>query len=930
MGKNILSCDYDIIILSETWLTSYQSDRELSLYNYNIFRCDRSLLTSNLSRGGGVLIAIKSTLTCIAIDNPDDTIEQTWVLMNTNQKRLVIGCVYIPPSSCDLNYEKFGHSISAVCQKYSDAEIYIFGDYNLPHITWKNTTLGVDIISHALTSTATLNSATLLSNFINFNNLHQYNDICNVNDVLLDLVFSNVNFLKIDSPIDIISKIDNHHPPLSCSVPLNLDKSKTFSPLKFNFEKGNFQDILSYLNTFNWDLMFSNTNLEDDLDIFYNIIYTRFCEFIPTMRSSKNRYPPWFDSNIRNSITDKKIAHKNFKTTNSIVDYLTFSELRSSCKSLIADAHKNFNSRIENNIRHDPKSFWKTVNSYKSDTDIPDNVTLGDVTSNNPTETAELFATFFSSVYNPNSDNVPPYNDHLDNPTILSEINLSYDSVLKSLSELKIDRSAGPDGIPNVYLKECRSALALPLTILFNKSLSSGIFPKHWKVSSVCPVYKKGNKKDVSNYRPICILNSIPKLLEKMITPLIHRAFEHMFIEQQHGFSGSKSTLSNLTIITSYLSNALDRCGQVDVVYTDFAKAFDKVPHKRLIEKLSGFGLRGTMLRWLSDYLTGREQLVRIHDIYSRKYLAPSGVPQGSHLGPLLFLFFINDIAGFLKFCKFLLFADDAKLFLEIVSLEAAANLQEDLNSFVYWCTINGMTLNVEKCNVVRFTTKRKPFNVIYTVHDFPLSLVDVIKDLGVIFTSNGTFKVHIQTIVNKALRVLGFIKRTLHFIAPSTFLLLYVTLVRPIIEYASPIWSPYYKSEINLLESVNRRFMRHLAYLNGTPMSYLNHDYSYIQNTFSIQSLCNRRKINDMLFLHKIINNVINSTELFNLFKFSTQSRTLRSVTIFNCKCNHLRDQHSVINRLQSMGNVIGTKYGWTSMYFNHFRRLLMYKFSN
>ena len=906
----------------------------MALFNYDIFRCDRSAESSQFSRGGGVLIVTKSHLSCTAIENPDESIEQIWVLLISNHKRFIFGCVYIPPLSDSVLYDKFGLSLNTIRQKFPDAELYVFGDFNLPRINWNNTTLGVDAVAVTQTSPFILNSATTLSHFINFNNLHQFNTITNKNDVLLDLVFSNVNYLQITNPDDILSKIDNHHPPLNFSLNIKLPKIKVFAPLKFDFKKCNYQDITDYLNSLDWYHLFSNSDLETNIDIFYNIIYTTFCDFIPTYRHIDNDYPPWFTNDIRNTIQNdilkKKLAHKKYKRTGLEEDYLAFSSLRSLCKYKIAAAHSRYNTKTENNILHDPKSFWKFVNSYNSDTNIPSKVTLGNTTSTSLSETADLFASFFGSVYNTDSDNLPTLDNNPEIPTILSDINISLSEVLKSLSELKIDRGAAPDGIPNVYLKECRLGLASPLTILFNKSLSAGKFPTQRKSSSVTPIYKKGKLDDVSNYRPISILNSIPKLLEKIITPIIYNSFSHLFIEQQHGFSGSKSTLSNLAIITSYISNALDRHRQVDVVYTDFAKAFDKVPHKRLIEKLSKCGLRGPLLRWISDYLSGREQMVKISDIYSLSYLASSGVPQGSHLGPLLFLFFINDVASVLKYCRFLLFADDAKFFLEIDSLESAAYLQEDLTRFEQWCDINGMVLNVEKCHVIRYTTKKLPLIVNYTLYNTTLLSVNEIKDLGITFSCNGSFKLHMRNIVNKAFRVLGFVRHTLPFVSPSTFLLLCVSLVRPIIEYASPIWSPYFMTDINLLESVQRRFMRHLAYLNGTPMSYTNHNFSFIYNTFSIKPLYLRRKTADMLFLFKIVNNMINSTELYNLLNFHVHTRTLRTNSVFALKTSsHLRDQNSVLNRIQYMGNTLGVNHNWIAMNIYDFKRLLDQSYS-
>ena len=273
-------------------------------------------------------------------------------------------------------------------------------------------------------------------------------------------------------------------------------------------------------------------------------------------------------------------------------------------------------------------------------------------------------------------------------------------------------------------------------------------------------------------------------------------------------------------MVNAYISETLDNGGQVDVVYTDFSKAFDRVSHPILLEKLWKFGVRDPLLRWCADYLTGRSQLVKLGDSISQPILVTSGVPQGSYIGPPFFLVLINDLPDIIKHCISLLFADDAKFLLRIDSPISPELLQSDLRALENWCDRNEMQLNVDKCSILRYGTKKSLIFFPYRLYNTPLSVAREITDLGVIFSSNFSFKALIERIKNKSLRILGLLNRILPFKNLVTYKRLYESLVRPVIAlYASPIWSPYLKVETSLLESVQHKYMRQLVFLNGTPM---------------------------------------------------------------------------------------------------------------
>jgi hypothetical protein len=465
-------------------------------------------------------------------------------------------------------------------------------------------------------------------------------------------------------------------------------------------------------------------------------------------------------------------------------------------------------------------------------------------------------------------------------------------------------KSSGPDGIPNIFLINCIDTLADILKILFNRSLSLGIFPEIWKSGHIIPILKKGDKNDVSNYRPICILSAIPKLFESIVLNKITTQISSLITPYQHGFVSRKSTLTNLSIYNEFLVQILSERGQVDSVYTDFSKAFDSVCHNILLQKLYAYGVRGTFYKWIETYLKNRVLLVKVGNSLSEPFLATSGVPQGSHLGPVLFNLFINDIVQVFGGVRFLLFADDLKIFHDIKSTDDCISLQDNLNRLHDWCDRNMLHLNTNKCQVIRFRKTRSPILFNYNFNGTSIKSVNSLRDLGVTFSEDLSFNLHIEEVLGKAMRILGFVLRLSSDLRSLTsFRLLYVSLVRPLLEYNTTVWSPYYSNSANSLEKVQRKFLRFINYKKGIPIEDIN--YSSLMNELKLPSLSNRRKLFDTIFLYKIIRGHVDCMDLVELIKYHVPTRNTRQLMLFherNSKTNY--SYYSPIARLHRFGN--------------------------
>lgn len=461
----------------------------------------------------------------------------------------------------------------------------------------------------------------------------------------------------------------------------------------------------------------------------------------------------------------------------------------------------------------------------------------------------------------------------------MKDLLLDEASISSKIASITESFSCGSDGVPASVVKRCGLSLSPVLCYLFNLSIRCGVFPSMWKMSLILPLHKKGRRDDISNYRPIANLPCFAKLFESLIYDALYFHSKPFLGSFQHGFRRGKSTASNLVEFTNFCTSNLEQGKQVDCIYTDFSKAFDRLNHQLLLYKLKLLGFPPLFVGWLSSYLSNRSQRVIFRSSLSKEVKIESGVPQGSHLGPLLFIIFINDIISAVPHSKILCYADDAKIFRVISNSSDCVALNSDLTLFNNWCHRNFLPLNISKCSVMSFARNKNPLHFVYEVGGSSLARLDKCRDLGVIFNPQLSFADHIDSVVLKANATLGFVKRwSREFRDPYICKQLYCALVRPILEYACPVWSPYHLSEIKRLESVQRRFLRFA--LGSLPWSdpFNLPPYSDRLKLIGLTSLEKRREISKTTFLFDLLQGSINSPELLDNISISVPTRSLRS----------------------------------------------------
>jgi hypothetical protein len=410
---------------------------------------------------------------------------------------------------------------------------------------------------------------------------------------------------------------------------------------------------------------------------------------------------------------------------------------------------------------------------------------------------------------------VPPRID------VLQDLDLTRfdgESVLKALLSLKNSQSVGPDGFSASFYRECAHALSHPLTLLFNCSLDSGKLPTCWKKARVVPIYKKGNAADPANYRPISLTCVPCKVMEKIIRGhMMDHLDEHKLLcSNQFGFLPGKSTTLQLLQCLDDWSRDIDSGSPVDLILVDFAKAFDSVVHSKLCTKLSSYGFNGPILNWIKDFLLDRSQSVCVGTATSIEKSVISGVPQGSVIGPLLFIIFINNLQCTSTAVEMPKYADDVKLYRAIVSNLDYRDLTEAVGQLEDWSSTYQLPIAAEKCSVLHFG--RKNLKMDYSLHQNLLKKVTITKDLGVTFTSDLKMSHHCCTIVKTARQRAAMVRKC--FLSKDTVNLVvaFKVYVRPVLEYASQVWSPYMLKDIDHVESVQRSFTKFLPGMRNKP----------------------------------------------------------------------------------------------------------------
>lgn len=780
------------VLIAESWLKSTIPDSLCCLGGYRIYRADHPD-----DRGyDGVCIMIRSKfcdrfqITDFSLDTPGT--DNLFLTLKSPALTMTIGCIYRPRACASDNALLEGLSrLSTEC-----SNLVVAGDFNVPELNWPLRTIPNGTGMPALF--AQMLSDSNLSQLIEEPTRFRQGQ----NSSTLDLLLTN--------DTDLVTSID-FHPPLGKSdhscITFNLQFVSQRVPRKLrkDFSSVDFLKLSDAISSLNWNMLLGTPSVE--------IMWSEFTETVERLINQYSRRrsslscpgKPWITDCLLGMIQTKRNLWQRFKRSRSDLDFSRHRSFSNRLSLEIRKARVQYEDRIATGSSR--KEFFRHVRS-RLNTKVsvpllhdPD----GRVCSDNE-QVAALFARSFSAVYSNEPPGECPEVLTPRNAASLQHVDFPPHEIEHLLRNIDGSTSPGLDGLAASVLKRCATALSAPLSLLYKASFTQGVLPQSWLDASVTPIFKKGDKLNPENYRPISLVPIVAKIAERVI---LNRLLPFMLDSgvipgQQHGFIPGRSVLTNLLQCMDSWTKSLDKGIPVDVLYLDFSRAFDRVPKRRLLHKLEHFGIRGPLLTWIQSFLSNRTFSVRVADKHSPKSSVVSGVPQGSVLGPVLFLIYTADLAPLLK-SGFAFYADDIKLYGN--PLDGPNLLHDDLRTISRWSSDWLLPLNPAKCSVLHLGLANP--RSVYTLRDVVLSAENTHNDLGVLITSSLSWSEHILSISKRANKFLYLIKKAFSGCSFQTFITLFKTYVRPILEFAGPVWCPTLVRDAVILESVQRRATR-------------------------------------------------------------------------------------------------------------------------
>ena len=834
-------------------------DSELQLSGYKFFSNDLG------KDGRGVVIYVSEKLECnsVVLDTDYNDAVVVEIKVNNNETMLV-GNFYRSPNSCAENDNKLFALINAICESYLCSKILV-GDFNLPNIDWGNCSSNCAISKKFL---STVQKNFLIQHVFKPTRVRG-TDRANILDLVLTDNPSLVHDIELLSPL---GKSDHAILTINCNIQASVSNRESD---KFNYSKGDYVKFREILNI-DWVAVFTDLNNDVDSmwDYFKDVMHKGMEEFIPKLTDfNKWRKSSWrrpLDQDLRVKIRKKARLWTRFMETRNPQILKGYKKVRNDIRKITRQLAKKEQCEIANQCKSNPKKFWKYVNSKSRLRNPIGNLKVADVSGStvvdDDQEKANVLGKFFASVFTREPSG--SFSTMAPRPAEFpcGTIGFTEDIILHKLNKLNITKSSGPDLLHPRILHEVRHQIATPLQLIFEASFRNGTLPYDWRIANTVPIHKKGSKAEPNNYRPVSLTSAVCKLMESIIRDhLMEYVLTNIFISKnQYGFIKGRSTVLQLLKIFDDWTECLESGGQIDCVYMDFEKAFDTVPHERLISKLKSYNIDSTIINWVSAFLKGRNFKVIVNGKCSCSFDVISGIPQGSILGPLLFIIYINDLPDECSslLSKLNIYADDTKLYGHILQREDQCMLQQDIDKIKTWADRWLLKLNVNKCKVVSYAL-RDVISTSYFIQEgnkcLELDKLDSFKDLGVVFDKGLTFGDHMHEKISKAYSVLGIIKRNFIHMNSHSFILLYKSMVRPHLEYANGVWCPYRKGDIEAIEKVQKRATKLV-------ISVKHLQYEERLHRLKLPTLKYRRLRGDMIEVFKLLNNLYDKDVDFKL----------------------------------------------------------------
>lgn len=786
---------FSVIMLSETWSTCEYDVFKLA--NYKTYYLNRTQC-----RGGGVALLLCNSFDCEVLELYS-MITPDYEILSLCTGKIVFSVCYRPPNgNVTLFIEMYDRFLSFVCE--NDYTLVAGGDFNIN-------------MSECNQYSRQFNTVILSSGFINVINVPTR--VTGASESTLDIFITNSAPLKMEAGV-ISCHISDHLP-----VFLLLENNGSIPRKHESIVYRCITD--STLNTFrdtllqtNWDDVRSTNNANEAYNQFLSIFKTLYSLHFPTKvyRPTRKTRKPWITAELLQRIKTKDKLYKVFLKTRSLEDLRVFKQYRNQLTKQLRSARTEYYTAFLD-IKHGrPDVLWTRINSllnrYPTHTPIRNLKVNKEELSGR--ELANAFNNFFTTM--PTSGSAHEACKYINNESEKSMFlqPVTVQEVISIIQNFKNSSSCDIDGLQARPVKHVADIIAPVLVDIFNMCLAEAVFPKQMQVAKISVIYKKGDRNELGNYRPISILPIFSKAFEKILYSRISKFVDtHCLITQnQFGFRKNMSTELALLEQKEYILTQLENKAIVLGIFIDFSKAFDLVNHDVLLKKLWYYGIRGHAAQILQSYLSYRKQIVYLNNEHSEIKSVTSGVPQGSILGPLLFNIYLNDIININPIAKFIIYADDTSMFFSGSDItDLAGECNHTLTELQKWSTANSMIVNVNKSKAVIFRSKNKPVppHPCIILNSNRIEIVDNFKCLGVVFSANMSWESHVNSLATKLAQITGIIGRLRYVLTSSVKLMLYNSLFYSYLNYCQLVWGTASHSCLQRIHVLQKKYLRHI-----------------------------------------------------------------------------------------------------------------------
>ena len=839
---------FDVIAISESWLNDNNVIPELQGYEC----CHQSRKNKN---GGGVALYINNHLNFQILNKLSTTIDNVLECLSVElilnkSKNIVVSCIYRQPGSpIDVCIDTMNVLFSTICKRKN---VYICGDFNINLLnveTHKGTrdftdfiySLGVYPLINKPTRIA-LGSATLIDNIFT-------NDLQNSH-------FSGL----------IINDISDHLPIFTIK---RCFQERKLNP-KFisvrNTSDEAIEAFCSALEKEDWDTLLISNDVNICYDAFLNNFITLYNEHCPTKQTKstiKKTYKPWFTKSLQNACKKKNNLYATYLSSNCTKALEKYKKYKNKLTQILRKCEKNYYDKILDEQKHNMKGTWNILNNIigknKNQKSYPETFKHNNTLVTNKKDIANGFNNFFVNIGPDLAKNITaPENSDIKDYLNVNKVQSLFiqptceQEILDIVKRADGKHSTDHDGLCMNTLKKIFGSICSPFTEICNKSLLNGVFPDNMKVAKVIPLFKAGENDVYTNYRPVSLLSQFSKILEKLFDKRLDSFLDkhEILVEEQYGFRRARSTSMAITQLIENLTDANEDKKYTVGVFIDLKKAFDTIDHNLLLKKLDHYGIRGVPNDWLRSYLSDRRQYVSFNNFNSDLMNVSCGVPQGSILGPKLFILYINDICNVSKMLKFVLFADDTNIFSSDVNIiDLCKNVSLELDKLNNWFAVNKLSLNISKTNFIIFGNRKYKGDINIKINNFNIERVYVTKFLGVYIDHKLNWKKHIDVICSKISRSISIMYKASKILNTHSLLSLYCTLILPYLNYCAENWGNTYETNLNKIFLKQKKVIR---------IIYKASFYEHTNNLFKslkILKLKDLIELKNATFMFKVIN---------------------------------------------------------------------------